>query len=404
MSVFGHKNLQPRLRRKRTLVLAWAIAAATAALTPAQTPAPSRGDVTLRATRLLDPVSGQIRGPLVIQVSGGRITKILPANEVDARSGTVIDLGNATVLPGLIDAHVHLQIGGEPQANATAILRAGFTTVVDLGARSDVVLRLRDQIAAGTAEGPRILAAGLWVGTKAGVCEFGGIGIAGSPDAFRARVRENIAAGADLIKVCVSGWAADGFARPDSYEIADDALAAVVDESRRADRMVVAHAISAGGVKAALRAGVRGLAHAAYVDKTTAEELRTHGVFLVPTLTSLLAGTQGPAAEALRTSVTTAYRAGVRIVFGTDGGVLPHGQNAKELTTLVDAGLSPIDAIRAATVHAAGAFGLADTIGSIEPGRAADIIAVDGDPLADVTSLSRVVFVMHDGRIVRRPR
>ena len=245
-------------------------------------------DVALRASRLLDPASGQARGPVVILVAGQKVAKIVPAgsfNEKSARS--VIDLGNATVLPGLIDAHVHLQIGGQPRENAMAALRAGFTTLVDLGATSDVVIRLRDAIAAGSSDGPRILAAGRWAGTKNGICEFGGIGVAGGPDGFRQRVRENVEAGADLTKVCVSGWAAAAFAKPDAYEIADDALAAVVEESSRAKRIVVAHAISLGAAKAASRAGVRGLAHAAYLDAATAAELRDRDIFVVPTLTTL---------------------------------------------------------------------------------------------------------------------
>ena len=357
-------------------------------------------DVALRASRLLDPASGQARGPVVILVAGQKVAKIVPAgsfNEKSARS--VIDLGNATVLPGLIDAHVHLQIGGQPQENAMAALRAGFTTLVDLGATSDVVIRLRDAIAAGSSDGPRILAAGRWAGTKNGICEFGGIGVAGGPDGFRQRVRENVEAGADLTKVCVSGWAAAAFAKPDAYEIADDALAAVVEESSRATRIVVAHAISLGAAKAASRAGVRGLAHAAYLDAATAAELRDRDIFIVPTLTTLTS-TPGPAADALKAAVATANRAGVRIVFGTDGGVLPHGKNAAEFRALRDAGLSPTEAIRAATTNAAHVFGLGSAIGAVAEGRFADIIAVDGDPVSDIAALERVVFVMHNGRVV----
>jgi imidazolonepropionase-like amidohydrolase len=325
----------------------------------------------------------------------------MSANGFDAKSArSLVDLKDATLLPGLIDGHVHLQIGGQPEANAMAALQAGFTTVVDLGATSDVALRLRDRIAAGTTQGPRILAAGLWAGTKNGICEFGGIGIAEGPDGFRARVRENVAAGADLIKVCVSGWPATAFAKPEAYEIADDALAALVDESTRAKRMVVAHAISLGAAKAASRTGVRGLAHAAYVDEATAIELRDRNVFMIPTLTTLTRP-PGPASDRLKASVATAHRAGVRIVFGTDGGVLPHGKNAVEFRALVDAGLTPIDAIRAATTNAAQVFGLDNLIGAVAEGRAADIIAVEGDPLRDVGVMENVVFVMRGGRVVR---
>lgn len=360
-------------------------------------------DLALRVSRWLDVRSGELRGPDIIVVSSGRIAAIQSPSTFDDRSAaSSIDLGDATVLAGLIDAHVHLQIGGDPAANAVKALRAGFTTAVDLGATSDAVLRLRDAIAAGSAEGPRILAGGRWVGTKNGVCEFGGIGVAGGPEAFRARVRENIAAGADFTKVCVSGWTAAAFARPDGYEIADDALGAAVDESHQSKRLVIAHAISLGSVKASLRAGVDGLAHAAYLDAATARQLRDRRVFLVSTLTSLLAGAPGAAGAALREAVGLAYRDGVRIVFGTDGGVLPHGQNATEFATLVDSGIPPIEAIRTATMNAALALRL-DDVGRIEVGRAADLIAVDGNPLIDIRALSRVVFVMENGRVIRRP-
>jgi imidazolonepropionase-like amidohydrolase len=358
-------------------------------------------DVAVRAARLIDPSSGQARGPVVVLVTGERVSRIIPANRFDSKSArSMIDLKEATLIPGLTDAHVHLQIGGQPEANAMAALQSGFTTLVDLGATSDVVLRLRDRIAAGTTQGPRILAAGLWAGTKNGICEFGGIGVAGGADGFRARVRDNVAAGADLIKVCVSGWPAAAFEKPNTYEIADDALAAVVDESTRANRIVVAHAISLGAAKAAAHAGVRGLAHAAYVDTTTAVALSSGNVFMIPTLTTLTRS-PGPASDALKAAVATAHRAGVRIVFGTDAGVLPHGKNAVEFRALVDAGLAPIEAIRAATTNAAQAFGLEAAGGTLSEGRIADIIAVENDPLADIGAMERVVFVMRGGRVIR---
>jgi imidazolonepropionase-like amidohydrolase len=379
------------------LVAAAGMAAGTRAPQPRQ-----RVDVALRAARWLDVEAGRYQGPSVILVAGGRITDIADAGRVgEERASRVIDLGEAvTVLPGLIDAHVHLQIGGEPRANAAAALRAGFTTVVDLGATTDAVLRLREAEAAGAAEAPRILAAGLWVGTTGGVCDFNGIGLSGGPDAFRARVRDNVAAGADLIKVCVSGWTADAFERPAAYEIADASLAAVVDEAHRRERLVIAHAISRGGVEALVRSGADGLAHAAYLDLDAARELRSRGVFMIPTLASLLPATPGPAAAALGESVRLAYRSGVPLVFGTDGGVLPHGRNAQEFAALVEAGLTPLDAIRTATLNAARALRSSESFGSIAVGRSADIVGVAGDPLRDVGALARPTFVMHRGRVV----
>lgn len=364
-------------------------------------PQAGQADFAVRAGRWFDPASGEMRGPVAILVSGQKIAAVLSAEAFDEKASRfTIDLKDATLLPGLIDSHVHLQIGGQPRDNAAAALRAGFTTLVDLGATSDAVLRLGDDINSGRIQGPRILGAGLWVGKKNGICEFGGIGVSGGPNNFRERVRENLAAGADLTKVCVSSWTAAAFAQPDAYEIDDDALAAVVEESKRLNRLVIAHAISLGGVRAAIRAGVNGLAHAAFLDRATTTELRDHGLFLIPTLLTL-ARPPGPAADAVKAAVLSAHRTGVRLVFGTDGGVLPHGQNAGEFEALVNAGLTPIDAIRAATTNAAQVLGVADAIGSIAEGKFADIVAVDGNPLRDIRAMHRVVFVMRNGRIVR---
>jgi len=278
-------------------------------------------------------------------------------------------------------------------------LRAGFTTVADLGSVNQRILRLRDSINAGRATGPRILGAGLWIGRAEGICEFGGIERRGGADAYRAERTRHVAAGADMIKVCVSTWLADAFEHPERYEISDDALAATVDEAHRARRKVIAHDISNGGVVAALTAGVDGFAHGAIVDSAVATEMARRGAFMIPTLASLAPSSSAPE-QALRRSVARAHRAGVRMVFGTDAGVIPHGSNAIEFAALVTAGLSPIEAIRSATINAAEALGITGEAGTIEPGRAADIVAVTGDPLADIRVLERVRFVMKAGQVV----
>jgi imidazolonepropionase-like amidohydrolase len=355
----------------------------------------------IRAGRLLDPASGRVTQNQSILVDAGRIKAVAPSIAVPV-GAEVVDLSAFTVLPGLIDAHVHLGIGGPPRANALADLRAGFTTVVDLGARTTRLLPIRDSINAGHIPGPRVLAAGIWVGTKDGVCEFNGIGLAGGPDVFRARVRENVNAGADLIKVCVTGWPAQAFADPSAHEIADENLRAVVTEAHAARKLVIAHDLSRGGVQAALRDSVDGLAHAAYVDAPLAAQMKARGMFMIPTLASLTGNDTSAASRALIEATRLAYRAGVTLVFGTDGGVLPHGQNAFEFVALTQAGVSPIDAIRAATMNAARALRLADSLGVIAPGMVADIIAVDGDPLADITALQRPKFIMSRGRIIQK--
>lgn len=327
---------------------------------------------------------------------------MLPAAAYNSElADSTIDLRELTVLPGLIDAHVHLAIGGSVADNALADLRAGFTTVVDLGARTHRLLRIRDSINVGAIKGPRVLAAGMWIGIKGGVCEFNGIGIAGGAEEFRTRVRENVAAGADVIKLCVSGWPNEAFSDPAKYELPDDVLTASVDEGHRLRRLVVAHDISLAGVQAALRTGVDGLAHAAYLDSAIALQLRTKNVFIIPTLASLAGNDTSRASRALVASLALAHRLGVQLVFGTDGGVLPHGRNAEEFLALARAGVSPLDAIRSATVNAARAFGLADSVGVVARGMSADVIAVAGNPLVDLMVLANPQFVMARGRVVR---
>lgn len=358
--------------------------------------------IAIRAGRVIDPVTGQVATNQTILIEGDRI-RAVGAGLTIPTGATVYDLSTLTVIPGLIDAHVHLVIGGSVRDNALADLRAGFTTVVDLGARTTRLLRLRDSINAGQIPGPRVLAAGIWVGRKDGVCEFNGIGVAGGPDAFRQRVRENIAAGADVIKVCVTGWPADAYAHPEAYELPDSALRAVVDEAHKGGRRVIAHDISLGGVRAGLAAGIDGLAHAAYLDSATAAALRERSVFPISTLASLTGGDTSAGSRALMASVGLAQRVGVRLVFGTDGGVLPHGQNAQEFVALRDAGVPPLDRLRAATTNAAQALGLSDSLGRIAPGMRADLVAVEGDPLEDVTAFQRVKFVLSRGRVVVTP-
>ena len=368
--------------------------------TPAETPV----DLAIQASRVLDPRTGEYSGPMTILVRNGRILELRPtAAQLPSGAARVLDLRGLTVMPGLIDAHVHLAIGGTVRANALADLRAGFTTVVDLGTVSHRLLRLADSINAGGIPGPRVLAAGIWVGVKGGVCEFTGIGLTGATSVFRDRVRQNIQAGAAIIKLCVSGWPAEAFAAPERYEMPDSIIAAAVDEAHLGGKLVVAHDISTGGVRAALAAGIDGFAHAAYLDPSLIEAMRRRAVFLIPTLASLTAGDTSAAGRGLVSSTAAAHRAGVRLVFGTDSGVLPHGTNAQEFLSLEGAGLSRLETIRAATVNAAAALRLSDSLGIIAPGMAADLIAVGGDPLADLRALQDVRAVVSRGRVVTQP-
>ena len=366
--------------------------------------AAGKGQITIvRAGAVLDPATGVITRDAAIVIEAGKI------KEVRAGRGTLssadgieaYDLSKYTVLPGLIDGHVHLTIGGTPRANALADLRAGFTTVADLGSRGLRLLPIIDSINKGLIPGPRVIAAGMWIGAKNGVCEFSGIGIAGGPELYAQRAKENIDAGAYLIKVCISGWPAESFANPDSVQITRDALRATVAESRARKKPVIAHALSTAGVRLAVDEGVNGLAHAGYVDASLAERMKNSGMFMMPTLASLTGGDSSAASAALIAATGLAWRSGVAIVFGTDGGVLPHGQNAAEFASLVGAGLTPLGAIQSATVNAAKAFGINGVTGAIKPGLSADLIAVEGDPLQDLSALTRVRFVMLRGQVIK---
>lgn len=360
------------------------------------------GDVVVLASRVLDPVTAKYSAPSAIIIRGTRIADVVPLDRFHRQSSdSVIDFSTLTVLPGLIDAHVHLGIGGPYAANAKADLEAGFTTVADLGSRTNRMLRIRDSINAGQIIGPRVLATGPWIGTKGGVCEFNGLGLAGGPEAFKARVVENTTAGADLIKVCVSGWPAASFAEPDKYEIADAALEQVVKEAHARGKRVVAHDISAGGIRAGIKYGIDGLAHTGYLDDSLAADLARHNIYMTTTLASLTRGDTSAVGRGLMRSIGIASKANVMLVFGTDGGVLPHGRNAEEFVALTQAGLSAADAIRAATINAAKALGIQDSVGSIRAGMTADLIALQGDVLSDIAALGRVQHVLLRGRSMR---
>lgn len=389
----------------RLAVLSILIPAALACQTAVNLPDSSAFSYGVHVARVLDVSSGKYSPPSVIVVRGTRIVRIVDFVRFDRRSvSRMIEAPDVTVIPGLIDGHVHLAIGGTVRNNAVADLRAGFTTVADLGALTHRLLRLRDSINAGQIEGPRVLAAGIWIGAKGGVCEFTGIGIAGGSDGFVQRVRDNVSAGANLTKVCLSSWPAASFASPDSVEINGVTLRRTVEESHRLGRAVVAHAISRASVQAAIDAGVDGLAHAAYIDEPMANAMRQRGMWMIPTLASLANGDSSAASRALYTAVATARRAGVTLVFGTDGGVLPHGRGADEFTTLVSAGLSPIDIIRMATINGARAFGISDSVGTVRAGMTADFVGVRGDPLRDLGLLRAPVMVVSRGHIVIDPR
>jgi imidazolonepropionase-like amidohydrolase len=387
---------------RRPLLIAIAAIALTATPTSAQT-GKTDSLLVIRAARMVDVVHGRLVSNPVIVVQGERIIAAGPQDAVRIPpGGQTIDLGDLTLIPGLIDAHVHLAIGGAPRANAEATLRAGFTTVQDLGALDYVNLGVRDSVRAGRRIGPRIIASGPWIGRSGGICDFNGIGVR-DRDEMVQRVQMDVERGADLIKICVTGWPALGFAHPDSVELDSADVAALVAESRRLNRPIVAHAIGQAGAALAVREGVTGLAHAAYLDDETIRLMRERGVYLASTLVAFQAIPDTAAVTALWSRMKAALKGGVRVVLGTDAGVIPHGSNAKELGALVQLGMTPIDALRAGTISAAQALGLADQTGSIEAGKLADLVAVRGDPLTDILATERVVWVVKGGKVVVQP-
>jgi imidazolonepropionase-like amidohydrolase len=421
-------------------------AAAAAALLAAQS-APAK-DIVIHAGRLIDGVTKAERAQVSILIHDDRIVSVEPG--FVAKDGAeTIDLSNETVLPGLIDCHDHITSyfdGGNPIAeavtrtsydeafhsvgNARSTLLAGFTTIRDVGADPGVVIALKKAVAQGEIEGPRMFVAGPPLGPTGGHSdpsngfdpELSHAGwadwIVDSPEAGRRIVRKLHQMGADLIKIMPSGGVLSIADDPNRQLMADDEIKAVVDTAHSLGMKVAAHAHGKLAIDRAVEIGVDSIEHGSFADKDSYALMKKHGTYLVPTM--LIAQTvvdiakthpeqlnPSSAAKALavapriRDNLGAAYRAGVKIAFGTDQGLAPHGTNAKEFALMVGAGMSPIDAIWAATHNAADLIGDSKDIGSIQPGRYADIVAVSGDPLKDVTELERVRFVMKAGTVYK---
>ena len=354
---------------------------------------------SLVARRLLDVERGAIIEDAVLVIEGKRIIAAGPQSSTSPR-GRIIDLGDVTLLPGLIDAHVHLNLGGSAESNARTTLLAGFTTVQDLGALDYANIRLRDAINGGRTVGPRIVASGPWLGISKGTCDFNGIGVRGA-EAFRDRVRKDIAQGADLVKVCASGWLAEAAQQPTAYEISDDELSAAIEEAHRAKRRVAVHAISERALNAAVLHGADLLVHGGFTSGETVAAMKGKGVLQLPTLWSFSRNNPPELYERLRAHMAASARLGLPLAFGTDAGVIPHGRNAAEFLELERIGLTRAAAIRTATIDGARAVGLNGQVGALTPGLLADVIAVPGHPLENLESLQTVTFVMKDGLVVR---
>lgn len=425
---------------RRTLALAATVAAFLApGLSAAQAPPAT----FVQAGRLLaDPATGVVASQKTLVIRGGRVEAIRDGFVSDP-GGQVVDLRDAFVLPGLIDSHVHLlhengpndrvnrvvktpadlALDGVPFARAT--LAAGFTTVANLGDENDSIFALRDAIAAGRVPGPRVVAGGNVISPPGGEGDLHGYrpdvmallarpNLCTGADECARVVRRHIQRGADIVKIVATGAVLSDAATGLDQQFTDAEMKSIVDTAHALGRKVAAHAHSTAGINAALRAGVDSIEHGTFLDADSIKLFKARGAYLVPTL---LAGDTvtawaldptshlGPRSREkarfvgpkMIDAARRAHAGGVQIAFGTDSSVSKHGQNAREFGLLVRAGLTPLEAIQSATVVGAEHLGLAGEIGSLNPGKAADLIAVAGDPLSDVTELERVRFVMKAG-------
>jgi imidazolonepropionase-like amidohydrolase len=432
--------------RRRSLAL-WGLAAGLVGSAP-RAAAQDSGLVAIRAGRLVDVDRGEVRRDQVVILRGERIMAVQPASARLPAGARVIDLGRYTVVPGLIDCHSHLV--GEATAadvlqplertetqeamsgvrNARATLLAGFTTVRDVGTyRAFVDVGLREAIDDGTVIGPRMEVAGAYVTVSTGGGELVGaapdvtlplsyrFGVANSVDEVRERVRAILNGGADFIKIIATGAVLTRGTKPGVAEFTEDEIRAAVEQAAQYGTFVAAHAHGAEGIKRAVRAGVRSIEHGSLLDDEGIALMKQHGTWLVADIWNgdyidSVGKEQHWPADILRKNAETtetqragfrkAVAAGVKIAYGTDSGVYPHGMNAMQLPYMVKYGLTPMQAVQSATIRAAELMGWEDRVGSIAPGKYADLIAVEGDALADLRSFMRVGFVMKGGVVYKR--
>jgi imidazolonepropionase-like amidohydrolase len=397
--------------------------------------------VVIRAGHLLDVKSGKMLSDQAIVIEGDNIVGVGPASATPAADATTISLPNATVLPGLIDAHTHLtfnpSFGYETLGisiprealigahNARVTLEAGFTTVRNVGARGYTDVALRDAINTGDVPGPRMLVSGPALSITGGHCDNDLLpyeyhatsdGVADGIENVQHKTREIIKYGADLIKVCATGGVLSKGDDPNASQYTLEEMKAIVADAHRLGRKVAAHAHGAQGVIWASEAGVDSVEHGHLMNDAAIATLKKNGTYLVPTLYLIDWQRENAAKSNLpeftqrkmqmvsdvgKANIKKAIEAGVKIGMGTDAAVYPHGLNAHELAVYVSLGMTPLQAIRTATINDADLLGWSDKVGTLEAGKWADIIAVDGDPLQDVTVLQHVKFVMKGGAVVK---
>jgi imidazolonepropionase-like amidohydrolase len=440
-----------KLRLFRFLYLL--VFATVALLGTARAADPAGSIIALKAARLFDGKAKALVTNGVVIVQGDKIIDA-GSNLPIPQGAQVIDLGDATLSPGFMDAHTHLtldftgnfnerrlkmleanisELAFMTIPNARATIESGFTTVRDLGSRFTnsrdfVDVSLRNAIAKGIFVGPRMLVATYGIGATGGHFDdtagyrdllFGhepdyANGIADGPDAIRKAVRFEVKNGADVIKAAVSGGVLSLTDEVDTPQFTAPEMVALVDESHRLRKKVAVHCHGDQAAKEAIEAGVDSIEHGSFLKPDTLQLMKTKGTYLVPTLMAsewimskidayppALQGKARAATAARSEMFRNAIKIGVKIAFGTDAAVYPHGQNAKEFKLMVDLGLPPVEALRAATSSDADLLGIAQKVGTLEKSKLADIVAIPGDPTTDITATERVSFVMKEGKIVK---
>jgi len=399
--------------------------------------------VVIRAGKLFDSIAGRMIDHPTVVINGNKIQTVSSGTSVSAPADArVIDLGDATLLPGFIDVHTHLtsNAGGggyeglgisTPRAaligakNARLTLMAGFTTVRNVGAEGYADVALRDAINDGDVIGPRMKVSGPPLGITGGHCDnsllpfefhYSAEGVADGKEAVTHRVREVIKYGADVVKFCASGGVFSKGDNPLLEQYSPEEMTTLITESHRLGRKVAAHAHSAISIKNAVRAGVDSIEHGIFLDDEGIRLMKDHQTYLVPTSYPLFWFEENAPTmhlppwvlekaaiiiPAAKKNVAAAFRSDVRVALGTDAGVYPHGLNGGEFSTMVQLGLSPVKALQSGTVNAADLMGWSDRIGSVRAGMFADLVAVKGDPLTDIRLLQHVQFVMKDGVVYK---